>query len=134
MPTSLPPDSITPPFSGGWNNTPPSSVVLPGEQSPVAGITAPSVTVVSHTATLAAGTNYLVKVGTRAAPVTINLPDPGSDGQAIEISDASRQAAQYPITISGGSKIIEQGSPLHSLQVNGSALRVAFMGSIWKIL
>jgi len=109
-------------------NTAPTPFVLPGEQAPVAIITAPTVNVVTQSATLVAGTNYLVSVGSRLSPVTINLPDPGSVGQTIEIIDATLQAGVYPITVNSGSKPIVEGASTILLSTPGSSLRLTYSG------
>ena len=94
------PDGKTPGTAAAFDNTPATALVLQGETSPVAGITTPaSPTAVTHLATLTAGTNYLVQVGARLAPVTITLPDPGSLAQRIEIADITGQAATYAVTV-----------------------------------
>lgn len=134
MPTSTPPDPITPPLGAPWSNTPASSIVLPGVAVPVAGVTAPTVTAVEHTTTLSAGVNYLVSVVSRLAPVTIALPDPGSAGQVVEVTDASRQAGTFAVTITAGTKTIERGGNSYTLTVNGSAVRLAYVADTWKIL
>lgn len=89
---------------------------------------------VTQAATLVSGYDYFVSVTTRAASVTINLPDPGSDAQIIDIADVSRQAETYPITVNGGTKIIETGATTYTLNVNGAALRLAYTSGFWKVL
>lgn len=119
-----------------WSDTPPTALVLQGETSPVAGITTPaSPSSVDHTATLVAGTNYLVQVGTRLAPVTVTLPNPGSLAQRIEIADISGQAATYPITVNAGTRDIETaGQTSYVINRNDAVLAISYTGSKWKIL
>lgn len=129
-------DGSTPGLGTNWDNTPPTALVLQGETSPVAGITTPaSPSSVDHTATLVAGTNYLVQVGTRLAPVTVTLPNPGSLAQRIEIADISGQAATYPITVNAGTRDIETaGQTSYVINRNDAVLAISYTGSKWKIL
>lgn len=119
-----------------WSDTPPTALVLQGETSPVAGITAPtSPTSVDHTVTLVAGTNYIVQVGARLAPVTVTLPNPGSLAQRIEVVDATGQAATYPITVNAGTRDIETaGQTSYVINRNDAVLVLSYTGSKWKIL
>lgn len=129
------PGAAATPATGDWSNTAPTALVITGEASPVAGVTAPSWTTVTHAATLNAGTNYFVKVGSRGAPVTITLPDPGSDGQRIEIADTSGQAATHPITVNAGTKTVEGVAATYLVNRNNAVLALAYDGSSrWKIL
>jgi hypothetical protein len=134
--TNTAPDNKTPNNNDAFNNTAASALVLQGEQSPVAGITTPaSPTAVSHSATLVAGTNYLVQVGARLAPVTITLPDPGSLAQRIEIADITSQAATHAITVNAGSRDIETaGQTSYTIDRNDAVLVLSYTGSKWKIL
>lgn len=119
------------------SNTPPGQVVIEGEQSPVGGVTPPTPpNVVEHTETLVAGTHYTVQVGTRSAAVVIDLPDPGSSGQRIEIVDTSGQVTTYGITVDGGTKhIITPGAGLtYALPTNYAVLAIYYTGSYWKII
>lgn len=119
-----------------FDNTGAQAKVLEGEQSPVSGVQSPtSPTTVAHTDTLVAGTNYLVQVGSRAAPVTILLPDPGALGQRIEISDISAQAATYAVTVDGGTKDIEtSGVKTFLIDRNSAVLAIYYTGTKWKML
>lgn len=144
MPTSVPPDPITPPLGTAWDNTaaasatpglggafsndPSEQIVLPLEAPPLDLVTTPTISVVPHNTTLTAGVNYLVTVGTRAAPVTITLPDPGSTGQTVEVIDSSLQAETFPITINAGTKPILAGASTQVLNVNGSSMRLTYSG------
>jgi hypothetical protein len=130
------PDGKTPGTAAAFNNTPATALVLQGETSPVAGITTPaSPTAVDHTATLVAGTNYLVQVGARLAPVTINLPNPGSLAQRIEIADITGQAGTYAITVNGGARDIETaGQTSYTINRNDAVLALSYTGAKWKIL
>jgi hypothetical protein len=130
------PDGKTPSTAAAFDNTAAAALVLQGEQSPVAGITTPaSPTAVSHSATLVAGTNYLVQVGARLAPVTITLPDPGSLAQRIEIADVTSQAATHAITVNAGSRDIETaGQTSYTIDRNDAVLVLSYTGSKWKIL
>jgi hypothetical protein len=130
------PDGKTPSTAAAFDNTAASALVLQGEQSPVAGITTPaSPTAVSHSATLVAGTNYLVQVGARLAPVTVTLPDPGSLAQRIEIADVTSQAATDAITVNAGSRDIETaGQTSYTIDRNDAVLVLSYTGSKWKIL
>jgi hypothetical protein len=130
------PDGKTPSNAAAFDNTPATALVLQGEQSPVAGITTPaSPTAVSHTATLTAGTNYLVQVGARMAPVSVTLPDPGSLAQRIEIADITGQAATYGITVNAGTKDIETaGQTTYTIDRNDAVLVLSYTGTKWKIL
>lgn len=130
------PDGKTPNNATAFDNTPATALVLQGEQSPVAGITTPaSPTAVDHTATLVAGTNYLVQVGARLAPVTITLPNPGSLAQRIEIADVTGQAVAYPITVNGGTREIETaGQTSYIINRNDAVLVLSYTGTKWKIL
>jgi len=130
------PDGKTPSTAAAFDNTAASALVLQGEQSPVAGITTPaSPTAVSHSATLVAGTNYLVQVGARLAPVTITLPDPGSLAQRVEIADVTSQAATHAITVNAGSRDIETaGQTSYTIDRNDAVLVLSYTGSKWKIL
>lgn len=134
--TNTPPDGKTPTNATAFDNTPATALVLQGETSPVAGITTPaSPTAVDHTATLTAGTNYLVQVGARLAPVTINLPNPGSLAQRIEIADISGQGATQAITVNGGTRDIETaGQTSYTIDRNDAVLVLSYTGSKWKIL
>lgn len=124
--------SVVTPFS----NTPPEAIVLPGETAPTTPIQTPAgPTVIAHTTTLVQGTNYLVQAGTRAAPVTITLPDPGATGQRIEVVDASSQAAAYPITVNAGTRDIEvAGTHTFVINRNDAVLAIYWTGTKWKIL
>ena len=130
------PDGKTPSNATAFDNTSAAALVLQGEQSPVAGITTPaSPTAVSHSATLVAGTNYLVQVGARLAPVTVTLPDPGSLAQRIEIADISGQAGTHAITVSAGSRDIETaGQTSYTIDRNDAVLVLSYTGAKWKIL
>ena len=130
------PDGKTPGTAAAFDNTPATALVLQGETSPVAGITTPaSPTAVTHLATLTAGTNYLVQVGARLAPVTITLPDPGSLAQRIEIADITGQAATYAVTVNAGTKDIETaGQTSYIINRNDAVLVLSYTGTKWKIL
>ena len=130
------PDSKTPGTAAAFNNTPATALVLQGETSPVAGITTPaSPTAVDHIATLVAGTNYLVQVGSLAAPVTVTLPNPGSLAQRIEIADISGQGATQAITVNGGTRDIETaGQTSYIINRNDAVLVLSYTGTKWKIL
>jgi hypothetical protein len=130
------PDGKTPGNAAAFDNTPAGALVLQGETSPVAGVTTPaSPTAVSHSATLVAGTNYLVQVGARLAPVSITLPDPGSLAQRIEIADITSQAATNTITVNAGTKDIETaGQTSYTIDRNDAVLVLSYTGSKWKIL
>jgi len=130
------PDNKTPGNAAAFDNTGATALVLQGETSPVAGITTPaSPTAVDHTATLVAGTNYLVQVGARLAPVTINLPNPGSLAQRIEIADISGQGATQAITVNGGTRDIETaGQTSYTIDRNDAVLVLSYTGTKWKIL
>lgn len=134
--TNTPADWKNPTNGTGFDNTPATALVLQGEQSPVAGITTPaSPTAVDHTATLVAGTNYLVQVGARLAPVTINLPNPGSLAQRIEIADITGQGATQAITVNGGTRDIETaGQTSYTIDRNDAVLVLSYTGTKWKIL
>jgi hypothetical protein len=130
------PDGKTPGNAAAFDNTPATALVLQGEQSPVAGVTTPaSPTAVTHLATLVAGTNYLVQVGARLAPVSITLPDPGSLAQRIEIADISGQGATQAITVNSGTKDIETaGQTSYIINRNDAVLALSYTGTKWKIL
>jgi hypothetical protein len=130
------PDGKTPGNAAAFDNTPAGALVLQGETSPVAGVTTPaSPTAVTHFATLVAGTNYLVQVGARLAPVSITLPDPGSLAQRIEIADITSQAATNTITVNSGTKDIETaGQTSYTIDRNDAVLVLSYTGSKWKIL
>lgn len=130
------PDGKTPSNATAFDNTAAAALVLQGEQSPVAGITTPaSPTAVIHSATLVAGTNYLVQVGARLAPVTVTLPDPGSLAQRIEIADITGQAATHAITVNAGSRDIETaGQTSYTIDRNDAVLVLSYTGAKWKIL
>jgi hypothetical protein len=134
--TPVTPDGKTPGTAAAFDNTPATALVLQGETSPVAGITTPaSPTAVDHTATLVAGTNYLVQVGARLAPVTVTLPDPGSLAQRIEIADITGQAATYAVTVNAGTKDIETaGQTSYIINRNDAVLVLSYTGTKWKIL
>lgn len=134
--TNTPPDGKTPANAAAWDNTGATALVLQGEQPPFAGITTPaSPTAADHTTTLVAGTNYLVQIGSRAAPVTITLPNPGSLAQRIEIADVSGQAATHAITVNGGTRDIETtGQTSYIIDRNDAVLALSYTGSKWKIL
>lgn len=129
-------DGKTPSTAAAFDNTAAAALVLQGEQSPVAGITTPaSPTAVNHSATLVAGTNYLVQVGARLAPVTVTLPDPGSLAQRIEIADISGQGATQAITVNAGSRDIETaGQTSYTIDRNDAVLVLSYTGAKWKIL
>jgi hypothetical protein len=130
------PDGKTPSTQVPFDNTPATALVLQGETSPVAGITTPaSPTAVDHTFTLVAGTNYLVQIGSRAAPVTVTLPNPGSLAQRIEIADISGQGATQAITVNGGTRDIETaGQTSYIINRNDAVLALSYTGTKWKIL
>jgi len=130
------PDGKTPSNAAAFDNTPAGALVLQGETSPVAGVTTPaSPTAVTHFATLTAGTNYLVQVGARLAPVSITLPDPGSLAQRIEIADITSQAATNTITVNAGTKDIETaGQTSYIINRNDAVLVLSYTGTKWKIL
>jgi hypothetical protein len=130
------PDGKTPGNAAAFDNTPAGALVLQGETSPVAGVTTPaSPTAVTHLATLVAGTNYLVQVGARLAPVSITLPDPGSLAQRIEIADITSQAATNTITVNAGTKDIETaGQTSYTIDRNDAVLVLSYTGTKWKIL
>lgn len=127
------PGSTTSP-TVAFDNNAPEQKVLTGEQAPVAGVTAPVSTAVAHTFPLVAGTNYFVKVGTRAAPVTINLPDPGSDGQRIEVADLSGQGVTFPITVSAGTKQIEGAGTSYLVNRAYAVLALVYADGAWKLV
>lgn len=130
------PDGKTPGTAAAFDNTPATALVLQGETSPVAGITTPaSPTAVDHTFTLVAGTNYLVQVAARLAPVTVTLPNPGSLAQRIEIADVSGQGATQAITVNGGTRDIETaGQTSYIINRNDAVLVLSYTGTKWKIL
>ena len=134
--TNTAPNGRTPSTDVPFDTTPPTALVLQGETSPVAGITTPaSPTAVDHTATLVAGTNYLVQIGSRAAPVTVTLPNPGSLAQRIEIADISGQGATQAITVNGGTRDIETaGQTSYIINRNDAVLALSYTGTKWKIL
>lgn len=118
-----------------FDNTPPEAMVLAGEKSPTAPIVPPDPPVsVSHETELSAAQNYRVMVGSRAAPVTVALPDPGGLNQWIEIVDASMQAVAYPITIDPGTKTIDGSGGPKNLNLAGQVLELIYSSSGWKIL
>lgn len=129
-------NQTTNPRGTAWSNGLPESIVLVGTQPSVAGVTLPaSPTVATEVTTLTAGTNYLVQVGSRAAGVTINLPDPGSLAQRIEIADIANLAASYTITVNGGTKDIEStGVKTYAINRAGAVLTLSYTGTYWKIL
>lgn len=128
------------------SNTPPSTSfeddeaeanVVNGEVAPVLGGTIPEVvTSQAHTAPIVAGNNYAVNVITRAANVTITLPDPPSADQIIEIRDASLQAATFRITVDPGTKEIDGSTADYVMNVNGQVLKLAYVAAetSWKII
>lgn len=119
------------------SNTAPSQIVLDGEQAPVAGVTPPTPpTVVDHTVTLAAGTNYIVQAGTRGAPVTIALPSSPTTGQHVSVVDTSGQAAAYNITVNGGTKklLTATGNTSEVMASNYGVLALYYTGTYWKIV
>lgn len=130
------PDNKTPGNAAAFDNTGATALVLQGETSPVAGITTPaSPTAVDHTFTLVAGTNYLVQVAARLAPVTVTLPNPGSLAQRIEIADISGQGATQAITVNGGTRDIETaGQTSYIINRNDAVLVLSYTGTKWKIL
>lgn len=130
------PAATTNPRGTAWSNGSPETIILVGTQSPVAGVTIPaSPTVATDVTTLVAGQNYLVQVGSRANPVTITLPDPGSLAQRIEIADIANLAAVYPITVNGGTKDIEStGVKTYVVNRAGAVLTLSYTGTYWKIL
>jgi hypothetical protein len=130
------PGSATPSLSTAWSNTAPQANVLPGETSPVAGVTSPgALTAVAHGTTLVAGTNYFVQVGSRSAPVNIMLPDPGALGQRIDVADISGQAATWVININSGTKLISDiGDNEYVLNRNNAVLSLSYTGTAWKIV
>ena len=134
--TNTSPDGKIPSNATAFDDTPATALVLQGETSPVAGITTPaSPTAVDHTFTLVAGTNYLVQVAARLAPVTINLPNPGSLAQRIEIADISGQGATQAITVNGGTRDIETaGQTSYIINRNDAVLVLSYTGTKWKIL
>lgn len=129
------PTGFTPSNAAAFDNTPPTQIVIVGELPPVAGSTSPgSVTTADQTTTLVAGLNYLVNVGSRAANVTINLPDPGSQSQRVEIADVSGQAATRTITVNAGTKtIVDTGAATYVLNRNFAVLTLYYTGTAWKI-
>lgn len=130
------PGGKTPGLSTAWDNTPPTANVLQGETSPVAGVTTPASPIVGdQTTTLVAGSNYLVQVGSRASVVTINLPDPGSLGQRIEIADIAGLGLSYPIVVNAGSRtIFDTLSSTYTMDRNAAVLALTYTGTAWKIL
>lgn len=115
--------------------TTPSNPVTPDIAAATAAALAAAVSAVTHPTSLAAGQHYRYLVGTRAAGVTVTLPDPGSTGQMIEVIDASGQAATWPITVQGGTKAIEPGGPTSYVIDRASAvLTLVYTGSLWKIV
>jgi len=130
------PVAATNPRSTAWSNGHPEAIVLVGTQPSVSGTTLPaSPTLATEVTTLAAGTNYLVQVGSRANPVTITLPDPGSLAQRIEIADIANLGAVYAITVNGGTKDIETtGVKTFVINRAGAVLTLSYTGTYWKIL
>lgn len=130
------PTAASNPRGVAWSNGLPESIVLVGTQPSTAGVTLPaSPTVATEVTTLAAGQNYLVQVGSRAAGVTITLPDPGSLAQRIEIADIANLAASYNITVNGGTKDIEStGVKTYVINRAGAVLTLSYTGTYWKIL
>jgi hypothetical protein len=71
----------------------------------------------------------------RLAPVTINLPNPGSLAQRIEIADISGQGATQAITVNGGTRDIETaGQTSYTIDRNDAVLVLSYTGTKWKIL
>jgi hypothetical protein len=100
----------------------------------VAGVTTPASTAVAHTFPLVAGTHYFVKVGSRAAPVTVTLPDPGSDGQRIEIADLSGQGVAFPITVNAGTRQIDNLGTSYLVNRAYAVLALVYGDGVWKIV
>ncbi len=121
---------------GAYSNTPPEAIVFPGETAPVSGVQQPATpTVVAHTHVLAAGTNYLVQAGTRAAPVTIELPGAPTTGQYLIVADASGQAATHPVTVQAGALDLETvGTHSYVINRDNAVLELYWTGSKWKLL
>lgn len=130
------PGGKTPGLSTAWDNTPPTANVLQGETSPVAGITTPASPIIGdQSTTLVAGSNYLIQIGSRASIVTINLPDPGSLGQRIEIADIAGLGLSYPILVNAGSRtIFDTLSATYTMDRNAAVLALTYTGTAWKIL
>jgi hypothetical protein len=120
----------------GSDPSAPDAWVIAGEQPPSAAHVAPESPVqVSHTDTITADRNYRVLVGARAAPVTITLPNPGGDGQWVEIVDASLQASVWPVAVDPDGGEIEGLAGPHIINMPGGVVELYHTGGgKWKVL
>lgn len=124
-------DPITPLLASSMSNTPPTAIVLDGETFPGSVIGSIDVLTVNYETTLNNSQSYRVMVTSRAAAVTVTLPDPGASGQTVEVVDASQQADDYPITVDAGTKtIIGHGSEM-VISNPGAIVRFTYTGSNW---
>lgn len=122
------------PIDGMADLDPIDAIVIPGEKAPILSYVGPdSPMEVAHTETLDSENNYRVSVGSRAAPVTIVLPDAPGQNQWIEIRDDGQLAHEHAITIDPGTRNIE-GEDSYVMEVKGSVLEIYFNGEYWKIL
>lgn len=122
-------------ITAGYDDTPPSAMVLEGAATPTVPITPPTQPqTVTHETTLLADQNYRVMVGSRAAPASINLPNPAGENQWIEVIDASIQADHYPITVDPGTASIDGAAGITILNKPGQVLEIIFGPTGWKIL
>tara|TARA_S200002703_G_scaffold158954_1_gene170768 strand:- start:185 stop:961 length:777 start_codon:yes stop_codon:yes gene_type:complete len=123
--------------SGSFDNTAATQIVYAGEVAPYDGGTPPDIlTEVNHTVSLSSGTHYGVNCTSRAASIQVNLPDPPSAGQIVEVRDVSGQANTYNITVNPGTKPIDGSTNDIVLNRDYVVLQVVYVSSenTWKVI
>lgn len=113
------------------------SINQPVNSSMISSTTVPaqSVTVVSATAALVAGTTGSVNVNnTSGAPITITLPPTPVLDQTINAKDVGRNAGTNAITWQGAAGALIDGAATFIWGVSGAADQFKWTGSGWSIL
>lgn len=122
---------------------PAATTLPPGEENilnifpVISGGAAPEMPVaIPHTEAIAAGVNTRVHVEHRTSPVRIELPETPTEGQWVEIIDASLQADTYDIEVDANGNEIEGSSYNYIINERGAVLELVFRASPgnWKIL
>lgn len=112
------------------------SINQPVNSAMISSITPPamSVTVVSATTALAAGTTGSVNISNAAAaPITITLPPTPVLDQAINAKDVAGNAATYNITFQGASGALIDGAATFVFKDNREAAQFKWTGAQWSV-
>jgi hypothetical protein len=113
------------------------SINQPVNSSMISSTTVPaqSVTVVSNTISLTAGTTGSVNVSnTAVAPIGITLPPTPVLDQTINAKDVGLNAATFPVTWLGAGGSLIDGQSTFVFNQNGQAATFKWTGSGWSVL